>query len=80
MPTRLSFLGAAEEPETFDRPIVEQFTSRLLRDAAFSEAVKAAYHNTCAITGLKIINGGWARLRDHRYQRGHRPATAPNTL
>ena len=58
MPTGLGFPGAAEEPETFDRPIVEQFTSRPFRDAAFAEAVKSAYRNTCAITGLKIINGG----------------------
>jgi putative restriction endonuclease len=58
MASGLSFPGAAEEPATFDRPIVEQFTSRPFRDAAFSEAVKSAYHNTCAITGLKIINGG----------------------
>lgn len=49
---------AAEESATFDRPIVERFTSRPFRDAAFSEVVKTAYHNTCAVTGLKIINGG----------------------
>jgi putative restriction endonuclease len=58
MPNALNFPGVAEEPETFDRPVVEQFTSRPFRDAAFSEAVKSAYHHTCAITGLKIINGG----------------------
>jgi putative restriction endonuclease len=37
---------------------MERVTSRPFRDAAFSEAVKSAYHNTCAFTGLKIINGG----------------------
>lgn len=58
MPTGFSFPGAAEEPATFDRPIVERFTSRPFRDAAFSEAVRSAYRNTCAVTGLKIINGG----------------------
>jgi putative restriction endonuclease len=58
VPTAVRSPGASEEPATFDRPIVEQFTSRPFRDAAFSEAVKSAYHNTCAITGLKIINGG----------------------
>lgn len=52
------FPGAAEEPATFDRPIVERFASRPFRDAAFSEAVKSAYRNTCAVTGLRIINGG----------------------
>ena len=50
--------GVAEEPATFERPIVERLTSRLFRDAAFSTTVKNAYANTCAITGLKIINGG----------------------
>ena len=50
--------GFAEEPATFERPIVERVTARPFRDAAFSAAVKSAYDNTCAITGLKIINGG----------------------
>jgi putative restriction endonuclease len=58
MTSGLSFSGAAEEPVAFDRPIVERFVSRPFRDAAFSEAVKSAYHNACDITGLKIINGG----------------------
>ncbi|MGH7096326.1 MAG: HNH endonuclease, partial [Stellaceae bacterium] len=48
----------AEEPATFDRPIIQRVTSRPFREAAFSEAVKSAYQNTCAVTGLKIINGG----------------------
>jgi putative restriction endonuclease len=50
--------GFADEPAVFDRPIVERVSSRPFRDAAFSEAVKSAYENTCAVTGLKIINGG----------------------
>ena len=50
--------GFAEEPAVFERPIVERVTSRPFRDAAFSSAVRAAYDNTCAMTGLKIINGG----------------------
>src|SRR5205823_276620 len=58
MPPDLSFPGLANEPSTFDRPIVERFTSRPFRDAAFAEAVRSAYHNTCAVTGLKIVNGG----------------------
>jgi putative restriction endonuclease len=45
-------------PEEQDRHIVEQLVSRPFRDRAFSAAVKSAYHDTCAITGLKIINGG----------------------
>jgi putative restriction endonuclease len=48
----------ADEPATFERPIVERVISRPFRDAAFATAVKSAYDNTCAITGLRIINGG----------------------
>ena len=48
----------AEEASTFERPIVERLIARPFRDAAFAIAVKAAYRETCAITGLKIINGG----------------------
>jgi putative restriction endonuclease len=47
----------AEEPYEVDRPIVEQLVSRPFRDRAFAANVKSAYADTCAITGLKIING-----------------------
>jgi putative restriction endonuclease len=50
--------GFADEPTVFERPMVERVTSRPFRDAAFSSAVRSAYDNTCAMTGLKIINGG----------------------
>jgi putative restriction endonuclease len=50
--------GFADEPAVFERPIVERLTSRPFRDAVFSSAVRTAYDNTCAMTGLKIINGG----------------------
>lgn len=50
--------GLAEEPAIFERPIVERMTARPFRDAAFAAAVKSAYQDTCAVTGLKIINGG----------------------
>ena len=32
--------------------------ARPFRDAAFSRRVKTAYDDMCAITGLKVINGG----------------------
>src|ERR1700719_5004135 len=32
--------------------------ARPFRDAAFAVSVKTAYANTCAMTGLQIINGG----------------------
>jgi putative restriction endonuclease len=44
----------AEESASFHRPIVR----RPFREAAFAMQVKDAYDNTCAMTGLKIINGG----------------------
>ncbi len=50
--------GLAEPPMTFERPITEQISRRPFRDAAFSKAVKTAYADTCAVTGLQIINGG----------------------
>ncbi len=40
------------------RRIVEQILSRPFRDAAFARQVKLAYAQTCAMTGLKIVNGG----------------------
>jgi putative restriction endonuclease len=47
-----------EEPAFFTRPVVEQIVRRPFREAAFATRVKDAYENTCAMTGLKIINGG----------------------
>src|SRR5208337_2617260 len=52
-----SYGGFAELPATFERPSVERLVARLFRDAAFSGAIKAAYHDACAVTGLKIVNG-----------------------
>ncbi len=51
-------VGLAEEQATFERPIIERVSRRPFRDAAFSTAIKTAYRDTCAFTGLKIINGG----------------------
>lgn len=45
-------------PMEQDRRIVEQLTSRPFRDRAFAAAVKDAYHDTCAMSGIKLINGG----------------------
>lgn len=60
-PSRVGHLivpGFIEEPQVLDRPIVERLIARKFRDAAFADAVKGAYENTCAMTGLRIINGG----------------------
>jgi len=51
-PSRL--MEAASE---FERPIIERIASRPVRDEAFRHAVQAVYESTCAMTGIKIING-----------------------
>jgi putative restriction endonuclease len=49
----------AEDPQApFERPIVERLVARPFREAAFAASVKSAYSETCAMTGLRIINGG----------------------
>lgn len=54
--------GLAEEHapalECEPRRVVQQIVERPFRDKAFSAAVKSAYRDACAITGIKIINGG----------------------
>ncbi|HEY1748060.1 MAG TPA: HNH endonuclease [Xanthobacteraceae bacterium] len=51
--------GAFDEPvRIFERPIVEMTVSRKFRDRAFKTAVRVAYDNRCALTGLCLINGG----------------------
>jgi putative restriction endonuclease len=48
--------GFADPPAIFERPIVERVVARPFREAAFSGSIKTAYHETCAFTGLKIVN------------------------
>ena len=50
--------GFSDPPATFERPIVEMIVSRPFREKSFMHNVRAAYSNRCAITGLKLINGG----------------------
>jgi len=57
--TSVSTHNEIDEPEAeFKRPIVEMTISRPFRDRAFKYAVRAAYDNRCALTGLRLINGG----------------------
>jgi len=49
---------AAEPAADYGRPTIQAITNRPLRDAAFQEVVRAAYDATCAMTGLKLVNGG----------------------
>ena len=46
------------EPEERQREIITQISHRPFRDRAFSSAIKSAYEETCAISGIRIINGG----------------------
>lgn len=50
-------IAVADIPERVDRPVVTQVISKKYRDEAFRRHVRGAYDNTCAITGLKLING-----------------------
>ncbi|PPQ35771.1 HNH endonuclease [Rhodoblastus acidophilus] len=51
-----ALIDAPEEAQ--ERQIRQILLNRKIRDAAFPSAVCTAYDNTCAITGLKIVNGG----------------------
>lgn len=46
------------DSETKQRRIAAMLVSRALRDRAFRRKVVTAYKETCAVTGLRIINGG----------------------
>jgi putative restriction endonuclease len=48
----------AEAQQDFVRPIVELTILRPFRDRAFKRAIRSAYDNQCAMTGLRLINGG----------------------
>ncbi len=52
-------LPGFHDPATpFTRPIIERLTRKPFRDAAFARQVKSAYDARCALTGLRILNGG----------------------
>jgi putative restriction endonuclease len=48
----------SEPTVPFERPIVEMMVSRPFRERSFMHNVRAAYSNRCAMTGLRLINGG----------------------
>jgi len=51
--------GVSEEIVPYvARPMVEQFVSRPFREEAFRRQVREVYRNTCAFSGLCLINGG----------------------
>jgi putative restriction endonuclease len=50
--------GWSEPTVPFERPVVEMTVLRPFRERSFMHNVRAAYSNKCAITGLRLINGG----------------------
>jgi putative restriction endonuclease len=50
--------GLMEAATDFERPVIERILSRPVRDAAFRHAIQTAYDSTCAMTGIRLINGG----------------------
>jgi putative restriction endonuclease len=53
-----SFPGFAQDQAPFERRMIELTITRPFRDVAFRRTVRAAYDNRCAVTGLRLINGG----------------------
>lgn len=45
-------------PFEIQREIITQMLQRPFRDRAFSSTVKTAYGDTCAFSGIRLINGG----------------------
>lgn len=52
----LSLLSAPLEEK--ERRIATVLSNRKIREASFRRRVLAAYDNTCAVTGLRLVNGG----------------------
>lgn len=50
--------GFNDDLAPFERPMVELTITKPFRDVAFRRSVRAAYDNRCAVTGLRLINGG----------------------
>lgn len=50
--------GLHEPSVAFERPIVEMTISRPFRERSFMFNVRVAYSSRCAMTGLRLINGG----------------------
>ncbi len=53
--------GFAENQTSYEQPTArsrtEQLTNRAMRDRNFRKTVLRAYHERCAVTGLRLING-----------------------
>jgi putative restriction endonuclease len=51
-------LAVAETQDAYGGPRKTVMASRPVRDAAFAYVVRDVYDRTCAMTGLKMVNGG----------------------
>lgn len=52
------FSGLEEPPLTIERPRSQLVYERPFRDRVFSSQIMDAYDKRCAVTGLRLINGG----------------------
>lgn len=50
--------GFDELPAPFERPVIERLTRRPYREVAFRRKVREAYDYRCALSGLRLRNGG----------------------
>lgn len=50
--------GFAEPVMPFERPVIERLVSRPYRDVAFRRKIREAYDDRCAMSGLRLRNGG----------------------
>lgn len=50
--------GVEEPVVPFERPVIERLVSRPYRDVAFRRRVREAYDYRCAMSGLRLRNGG----------------------
>jgi putative restriction endonuclease len=54
-----AILTDTDEPEVdADRPVIERLTKRAYRDRVFTQVIRSTYRSTCALTGLRLVNGG----------------------
>lgn len=54
----VSQTGLNDAAVVFDRPVIERLISRPYRDVAFRRKVREAYDYRCALSGLRLRNGG----------------------
>lgn len=48
----------AEPAVDYGRERIQRIVNQNVRDAAFAVMIRQAYDSTCAMTGIKLINGG----------------------